>query len=253
MITAMSSPLHVVRVGQGPRMLFIHGSAADHTTWSIQLASPLRERFTLIAYDRRREVTSVEEHAADAAGLLAGKRALIVGSSFGSVVALDLMRTRPELCAGAVLIEPPMAASDDLAAVPSAFLAEYDRRAAEQGGPAAAEFFLRTVLGDAAVDRIPRAFLERSMAKWAEIRADSAALIAYRPRYAELAGVGIPVVLVGGDRSAAYFRPTLEALAGALPRARLEIIPGAGHMVQAEASRRFAQLLVAFADELEIE
>ena len=31
-------------------MLFVHGSAADHTTWSIQLASPLRERFTHDGY-----------------------------------------------------------------------------------------------------------------------------------------------------------------------------------------------------------
>lgn len=247
------SSLHVVRVGSGPRMLFIHGSAADHTTWNIQLASPLRERFTLIAYDRRAEATSVEEHAADAAEVLAGDRALIVGSSFGSVIALELMRTRPELCAGAVLIEPPMGASDDAAAAPAAFLAEFDRRAAEQGGPAAGEFFLRTVLGDEAFDRIPRAYQERSKQKWAAIRADSGALIAYRPRYAELAQVAVPTLLVGGDRSASYFRPTLEALERALPRARLAVVAGAGHMLQAEAPRKFAELLIPFAAEIEIE
>jgi pimeloyl-ACP methyl ester carboxylesterase len=253
MITAMSSPLHVVRAGHGPWVLFIHGSAADHATWSIQLASPLRERFTLISYDRRHDAATVEEHAADAASLLEGNRALVVGSSFGSVVALELMRTRPELCAGAVLIEPPMAASDDLAAAPAAFLAEFDRRAAEQGGPAAGEFFLRTVLGDATFDRIPRAFQERSMAKWAEIRADSGALLAYRPRYAELASVDMPVLLLGGERSAPYFRPTLEALRTALPHARLEVVPAAGHMLHAEAPRKFGDLLAAFADEIKIE
>jgi len=247
-------------------MLFIHGSAADHTTWNIQLASPLRERFTLIAYDRRADATSVEEHAADAAEVLdpagqsksgplhlGGERALIVGSSFGSVIALELMRTRPELCAGALLIEPPMAASDDGAAAPAAFLAEFDRRAAEQGGPAAGEFFLRTVLGDAAFERMPRAYQERSKQKWAAIRADSGALIAYRPRYAELSQVMVPTLLVGGDRSASYFRPTLEALERALPRARLAVVSGAGHMLQAEAPRKFAELLIPFAAEIEIE
>ena len=253
MIAAMSSPLHVVRAGQGPRVLFIHGSAADHTTWSIQLASPLRERFTLVAYDRRTDAATVEEHAADAAALLDGGRTLLVGSSFGAVVALELLRTRPELCAGAVLIEPPMPASDDLAAAPSAFLAEFDRRAAEQGGPAAGEFFLRFVLGDAAFARIPRAFQDRSKQKWAEIRADSGALLAYRPRYPELAAVEVPVLLVGGDRSASYFRATLDALHAALPHARLEIVEGAGHMLHAEAPRKFGDLLVAFAAEIKIE
>lgn len=234
-------------------MLMIHGSAADHTTWSIQLASPLRERFTMIAYDRRVTATTVEEHAADAAEQLAGQRALIVGSSFGSVVGLELMRTRPELCAGAVLIEPPMAASDDQTAAPATFLAEFDRIAAAQGGPAAGEFFLRTVLGDDAFDRIPRAFQERSKQKWADIRADSAALLAYRPRYAELSRLTMPVLLLGGDRSAPYFRATLDALAAALPNARIETVKGAGHMLHAEARSTFAESLVAFADALQIE
>ena len=145
-----------------------------------------------------------------------------------------------------------MAASDDMAAASTAFLAEFDRRAAEQGGPAAAEFFLRFVLGDVAFDRIPRAFQERSMSKWAEIRADSGALIAYRPRYAELASVDVPVLLVGGDRSASYFRATLDALLAALPRARLEVVPNAGHMLHAEAPRRFADLLIQFSAEVGI-
>ncbi len=239
-------------------MLLIHGSASDHMTWSIQLSSPLRERFTLIAYDRR-DATTVEEHAADAAEVLAGcqrvvnERALIVGSSFGAVIAIELMRTRPELCAGAVLIEPPMAADDETPAAPAAFLAEFDRRAEQEGGRAAGEFFLRTVLGDAAFERMPRAFQERSKQRWASIRADSAALIAYRPRYAELAAVGVPTLLVGGDRSASYFRPTLEALLHTLPRARLEIVTGAGHMLHAEAPRKFGELLAGFADALQIE
>jgi len=229
------------------RVLLIHGSAADHTTWSIQLHSPvLAARFSLIAYDRPR-VDTVEQQAEVALGYLA-EPALIVGSSFGAVVALEVIRRRPQL--GAVLIEPPLlqllpAATESLSAD-----RRYDRRAARQGGPAAAELFLRTVLGDAAFDRMPKAYRDRAMAKHAEIRADSAALIAYKPRYGELATVQTPVLLLGGERSAAYFRPTLEALSRALPRARLEIVAAAGHMLHAEASRKFAELLFAFADQI---
>ena len=230
-------------------MLFIHGSAADHTTWSIQLASSqLREKFELIAYDRRADAGSVEEHAADAASLLeGGEPAILAGSSFGSVIALELMRTRPALVRGALLIEPPMAASDDLATASTAFLAEFDRRAVEQGGPAAGEFFLRFVLGDGPFERMPRAYQERAAGKWAEIRADSGALIQYKPRYRELASVTVPTLLIGGARSAPYFRATLDALLAALPRARPEIVPNAGHMLHAEAPRRYSELLIAFA------
>jgi pimeloyl-ACP methyl ester carboxylesterase len=224
--------------------LLIHGSAADHTTWSIQLASAaLHAHVTLVAYDRRPGLATVEAHADDAATLLDG-RALVVGSSFGAVIALDVLRRYPERVAGAVLIEPPMAATEEPSPASVELLHAYDRRLAEQGGPAAAELFLRTVLGDAAYERMPRAYQDRAKAKWAEIRADSEALLAYRPRYAELARVHVPVLLLGGERSAPYFRPTLEALRAALPDARLEVVPAAGHMLHAEAHRRFAEILI---------
>src|SRR5262245_25515622 len=126
--------------------LLIHGSAADASTWSIQLGSAqLRERFALVAYERPL-VDTVEAAAADAIARLPAEPALVIGSSFGAVIALEIIRSRPERCAGAVLIEPPMAASDDAPAAPATFLLEFDRRVAEQGGPAGAEFFLRTVL-----------------------------------------------------------------------------------------------------------
>jgi len=248
----MPSALHVVRAGTGPRVLLIHGSAADHTTWSIQLAGPLALSFSLIAYDRRVDAPSVEAQADDAITVLGDDATpvLVIGSSFGSVIALDAIRRYPDRFRGAVLIEPPMAASDDLPAGPREFLAQFDRTVETAGGPAAAELFLRTVLGDAVFDRMPRIYQERAKAKWAAIRADSQALFDYHPRYAELARVQTPVQLVGGARSAAYFRPTLDALFRALPDARLEVIEGAGHMLHAEAHRRFAEVVLAFAASL---
>ncbi len=244
--------LEPLRVGAGPRILLIHGSAADHTTWSIQITSKLgeelRSRFTLIAYDRRRTVTSVEEHADDAVTLLGddASPALVWGSSFGAVVALDAIRRHGARFAGAILLEPPMAPTDAVAPAQHELLVAFDRRRAEQGDEAAAELFLRTVLGETAYERMPKTFQDRSKAMSAQIRSDSAALITYRPRYAELRSVRTPVQLVGGERSAAYFRPTLDALFAALPDARLEILAGAGHMMHAEAHKKFADVLIAF-------
>lgn len=245
----MSSALRVVRAGVGPPLLLIHGSATDHTAWSIQLAGNLAQRFTLIDYDRRGG--SVEAEADDAASLLT-ERTLVIGSSFGAVVALEVLRRHGAKVAGAVLIEPPMGNSDAAPAAPATFLDEFDRIARTHGGPAAGEMFLRMVLGDAMYARIPAAFQERSKARWAEIRADSAALIAYRPRYLELCAIKTPVQLVGGERSPGYFRPTLDALFATLPDARLEVIPGAGHMLHAEAHRRFAEVVTAFAADVRL-
>ncbi len=233
----------VVRAGAGPRLVLIHGSAADHATWAAQLASPiLRERVELVAYDRRADAATVEEHAADAAALAPD---YVIGSSFGAVIALELARTR-EL-RGAVLIEPPMRATDAPDPAQAAFLGDFDRELAARGGDAAGELFLRTAIGDAAFERMPPALRERAVGRWREIRADSAALVAYAPRYDELARVATPVLLVGGDRSSSYFRPTLTALAAALPHARLEIIAG-GHMLHAESARRFNEVVADFTD-----
>jgi pimeloyl-ACP methyl ester carboxylesterase len=233
-----------------PRVVLVHGSATDRTTWSIQLRSSALNRFELVAPDRDyTHTTTVEQHAADLAAVIGTGPVLVVGSSFGAVIVLEVARTRPELVAGAVLIEPPMPPTDDstLASAQRAFYEEFERRVAADGGPAAGEFFLSTVLGPEAFARIPSTFRERSRARWAEIRADSLALVAYRPRYLELRTCTVPMLLLGGERSAPLFMPTLEALAAVLPDAELVTIPNAGHMLQAEAPRRFAELLIGFA------
>jgi pimeloyl-ACP methyl ester carboxylesterase len=234
-----------------PRIVLIHGSATDGDTWAVQtkskLGEELRAMFRLRAYDRG-DHGSVEEYAREAIAVLEEDTspALVCGSSFGAVVALEAVRQRPTAFAGAVLLEPPMAPSDAVAPQQRDLLANFDQRRREQGDAAAAELFLRTVLGDAAYERMPRTYQDRAKATAAQIRADSAALIAYRPRYAELSSLRVPVMLVGGERSAPYFRPTLNALRAALPDAHLQILPGAGHMMHVEAHKKFADLLVAF-------
>lgn len=245
----MSESLHVVRAGTGPRVLFVHGSATDHATWLLQLTT-LPARLAMTAYDRRSTGT-VDGEAADAATLFEPGM-VVCGSSFGAVIALELARARPADVRGLVLIEPPMAPSDDARVQSVAFLDEYDRLVAEDGGEAAAEMFLRTVLGDDAYERMPLGFRARARSKWRQIRADSGALLAHRPRYAELRALAVPCLLLGGERSAPYFAETLDALAAVLPRARREVVAGAGHMLHAERFRAFGDLLVGFAERPEV-
>jgi pimeloyl-ACP methyl ester carboxylesterase len=256
-------PVHVVVHGEGAPILLLHGSAADHTTWTIQVAG-LRKQARLIAPDRRgtdasplpagAAAWSVGQHADDAAAVIeahaGGGPVVACGSSFGGVVTLELVRRHPALVRGAVLIEPPLPPADDRPAVPASFLAEIDRVTAEQGGPEAARLFLRTVLGEAAYARMPRAYQERSAGLWRQIRADLDALAGYRVGYGELGAVTTPILLLGGERSAVHYRPTLEALAAALGNAWMEILAGAGHMLHADVHRAFNARLLAFAAEV---
>jgi pimeloyl-ACP methyl ester carboxylesterase len=230
-------------------LFLVHGSAADRGTWTIQLASSaLRGRFAMHAYDRA-ELDTVEAQAADLAARIT-EPVIAAGSSFGAVVVLELARTRPELLTGMVLCEPPLPPNDDGPLGGATFVEELDRIAAERGGVAAAERFLRTVLTDAAYEKMPRLFQERATSKWSAIRADCHALARYQVRYPELRRIDVPALLLTGDRSAPYFRPTIDALAAHLPRARVEVLAGAGHMMHADAHRSFAERLIEFADEL---
>lgn len=252
----MTSPLHVVRAGtDGPPLVLVHGSATDASTWTIQLAGALPARYRVLAYDRRGAGRSprrdgvawhsIEEHAADLDLVLAGldQPALVAGSSCGAVVVLEACRRYPTRVRGAVLIEPPLAPVDDRSLAPLGFVAELDRLAAVDGPGAAAERFLITVLGEAAWRRLPRMYQERASREWPQIRADCYALDAYQVRYRELGAIATPIRLLGGDRSAPYFRPTLEALAAALGAATLTVVPGAGHMLHADAPRAFAEAI----------
>ena len=257
------APLHVVVHGDGPEVLLVHGSAVDRGTWSLQVAG-LRSRARLLTYDRRgsgasalpaeRAFLSIPEHADDAAAVIrthaAGGPVVVCGSSFGGIVVLELARRHPGLVRGALLIEPPLPPSDEIPPMEAGFLARFDQLTAESSGEQAAEFFLRAVLSDAAFARIPVPFRDRTKSQWRAIRRDICAMESYRVAYAGLGEVRTPVLLLGGERSAPFYRPALEALHRSLGNARLETMPSAGHMLHAEASRRFNDRLVSFVAEV---
>lgn len=246
---------HVVSRGQGPAVWFVHGSAADHSTWALQLASDLTQDARLCAYDRRGgqrfpfaddAIYRVEDHAADLAALVTAHGSapvVVVGSSYGGAVALEFVRSNPGLARHAIICEPPLAASDDLAAIPVEFMAEFERLVSQQSGEAAAEFFLRTVLTDAVFERIPMIFRERSNSMWRQIRDDMRSVLAYRIDYPSLAKVTTPVTLLTGERSPSFFRSTIDALAAALPHATVEVMVNAGHLMHAEAKHEFAKVI----------
>lgn len=253
--------LHVVSRGTGRPVLLIHGSAVDHMAWSVQLGGVggLTRELALIAYDRRGtglspELAAGDEqvgvHARDAAAVIRacfGEAALVVGSSFGAVVALELARREPALVRGLVLCEPPLPPADDVPPAPDGMGCEMDRLIAQGGGEAAGAFFLQAVLGDDFA-RMKESFRRRSAARWRAIRADCLALARYRIGYADLADeVAAPVQLVGGGRSGAFYADALDALQLAIPGAARHVFPSAGHMLHVEAHRRFAELLRAAA------
>ncbi|HET6317381.1 MAG TPA: alpha/beta hydrolase [Chloroflexota bacterium] len=136
--------------GSGPRVLFIHAMCGNANVWDGQV-DRVGDRFRCVTYDRRGhsrstlgaiEQRTVEMHGDDAAALIRAlglAQCLLVGSSGGARVALDVMLRYPELLRGAVLSEPPLFALDPTGA--AQFQAEVRpklQQAMAAGGPRAA-------------------------------------------------------------------------------------------------------------------
>ncbi|WP_293904488.1 alpha/beta fold hydrolase [Phenylobacterium sp.] len=98
---------HYERAGAGPRLLFISGSGGDLRTQPNVFASPLARAFDLVAYDQRGlgrtdkpdVAYSMAQYGDDAAALmdhLGWDDALVVGVSFGGMVAQELVLRHPQ-------------------------------------------------------------------------------------------------------------------------------------------------------------
>ena len=98
--------LHYERAGSGPPLLFISGTGGDLRVKPNVFDGPLTKAFDLLAYDQRglgqsgkpdRPYT-MADYADDAAGLMAElgwDEALVVGVSFGGMVAQELVLRHP--------------------------------------------------------------------------------------------------------------------------------------------------------------
>jgi len=244
----------VERRGSGPPALLIHGAAADRTTWTLQMHG-LDDRFTLFAYDRRvGPGLTTGDHADDAAALLTSEvpaPAIVIGSSYGGVIALELACRVPALVAALILCEPPLPPGDLVPPAPYAYGCHYDRLIATAGGERAAEMFLRSVLGNASFEAIPGRYRRDLCATWRQIRSDMFSLGSYRVDHARFAAIRQPVLLLAGSRSPAHFATSLDALAAVLPAARRAVIPRAGHSMHIDNHRAFRTAVLAFADSLQ--
>jgi len=99
--------LYYERAGAGPRLLFISGSGSDLRVQPNVFASPLAKAFDLVAYDQRGlgrtdkpDVRyTMADYADDAAALLdhiGWEDALVIGVSFGGMVAQELVLRHPD-------------------------------------------------------------------------------------------------------------------------------------------------------------
>ena len=249
--------LYYERTGSGPALLFVHGMCGNAGVWA-GLVERLADRFTCITYDRRghtrselgTEPESVQTHAADAAALvetLELDRPVVVGSSGGARITVELARMHPELLRAMVVSEPPIFSLDPVAG--PAFLAEIASAvapAAQLSGPRAAvdAFFPLVCPGLwAGLDERGR---EPYRANGSMMLAEFAGA-PYVLGPDDVAGICVPALVIAGTESHPALRAIAATLARTLPDARFVELTGSGHVTYAERPDQFADAVREFA------
>ena len=253
-VTAAGVRLHVVRSGEGPALVYVHGAKGSFYDFTLSLEPRLAGTYATVAFDRPGSGYSAREPGGDnspqrqaavlraAATAMGLERPLLVGHSLGAAVALAWALDDPGGVAavvtlgGHVLPEagPPLWVHGLLR------LRAFSRLTGRLGRSR-----LGRPLVDAALKRVfapgpvppeyarlaPRlAFADANVAHdGADQQAARAGLAALAPRYA---GLEVPLVVVVGDGDRVVPPSVSLRLHELGPGSELVRVPGAGHMPQ---------------------
>lgn len=247
--------------GSGPPVLFVHGMCGNANVWDDQV-DRLADGFRCVTYDRRGhsrsslgnvEQRTVEMHGDDAAALLRTlglAPCLLVSSSGGARVALDVARRYPELLRGAALSEPPLFALDPSGAAQiQAELRPRLQQAIAAGGPRAAVDAFFDFICPGLWRAINEERREAYRANAGELMPDLQ-MPMYQVGRDDLARVRVPCLVVKGDRSHPVLMRIADLLAAGIPGAELVEVRGSGHVTYAEQPAAFADAVRAFAARL---
>ena len=251
--------LAVSERGSGLPVLLIHGIASDRAIWNETIAA-LGEGVRAISYDRRGygksgapepyDGTTIEEQAEDAAAVLLGSDAVpavICAHSSGAIIALDLLKRRPELVRSAVLIEPPLLSLSPVGSAWASNLVERAREgAAEHGERGAAAAVMMEICGPTGLEVAGRERSERALASARTIAIEAPIPAQWEFSRRELGAIEVPVTVLCGTRSPQVFRDAASELAAMLGAGKLRELDSA-HIVQVEHPEEVAEEVAAIA------
>jgi pimeloyl-ACP methyl ester carboxylesterase len=244
-------------LGEGVPILLIHPSGATASTWG-SASEELARVGRVIAYDRRgyarsggEPARSISTHTADAAAILEHLKlppAVVVGTSAGAAIAVDLAVSRPDLLQAVIAHEFPWRFTRHLPDVSQlAGLARIGWFVVRGRQSDAAEALLRSAYtyrdGGSAWDAFPEEWRRIGRENASSALADFRNSIRAYPSAADLASIEVPVVCSYGARSPDSMVRLVRRLASAIPTARAHRIEGAGHAAPFDATANFVQLI----------
>ena len=259
--------LHYSDRGEGSPVVLIHGNAVTGDDWNTSgVARLLLRTHRVIIFDRpgfgyserpRGRMWTAGQQADllhEALHRLGVERPVVVGHSWGTLVALALAVRHRADTAGLVLLSgyyEPTLRPDALMALPGALpvLGDLLRYTVSPLlGLLQAPLQKRVMFSPARVPARFHAEYSSAMAmRPSQLRAtsmDGALMIpeafALRRHYE---GLDLPVVIIAGDGDKVVFKRRSEYLAASIPGSVLQIVKGAGHMVHHLAARQVARAI----------
>jgi pimeloyl-ACP methyl ester carboxylesterase len=263
--------LHYTDRGTGPAVLLVHGNMVSGGDWDSSGVTPaLQENHRVIAFDRpgfghserpRGRLWTAEAQAEllyKAAKQLGVERPVVVGHSWGAIVALAMALRHQADIAGAVLVSGyyfwtlrPDVLPVTLASVP--VLGDILRYTVS---PLLGRLMLplakRAMFSPRDVPaRFDADYSDGMAMRPSQLRAtadDGALMIPGALEFrGELGSLTVPTVILAGAGDKVVFSRMAERLHAALPSSILHVVQGAGHMVHYAVPRQLAATVAAVA------
>jgi len=249
--------LYVEEHGTGPPLLLLQG--LGQATWAWQEQVPVfARRFRTIVFDTRgtgrsavsREPYGVGDLAEDAAEILAGRAANVVGFSMGGYVALTLALAHPELVRSLVLAGTGAGGPDRVPRQPHVREAFEAARTlpSEEARRATLPYTFAPGWADAHPERLEEivaAGMEYPTPS-ATIEAHTAACHRFYDDAVAVERIETRALVIHGSEDLIVPTENGRALARRLPNARYVELAGRGHNLQLEDPEAFNELVLDF-------
>jgi len=237
--------------GQGPPVVLLHGYPLDGAMWS-GVARILATQFRVLKPDLPGRGNTpapaaggMEGYADFVEAILAQLPAPVglAGFSMGGYVALALMKRQPEKLAALALVDTRAFADDEAG---KAKRDEAIAKVRSEGVASVADAMVEKLLAAESlrrrdlVERLRRIMLRQTPET---VEADLTAMKERPDSTASLGGISIPTLVVVGEQDALTPPRDSEAMASAIPGARLVSIPQAGHLTPMERPKAVAEAL----------
>lgn len=255
---------YYVRRGDGPPIVFIHGTIMDHRMWAPQFEA-LGDEYTTIAYDLRGhgrtggsapEQYSVDLWVSDLDPLLTAveiDRSILCGLSLGGGIAQAYAVAHPDKVAGLVLAETfgpgPLGLSGRLAFANLRFFAWLDRFVSYKrlnDFQLRVSKYLKPGMGGDGVT-IQRLIDEGPTIPHDEFVKIIDALVAFPEGELDISRIDVPTLVLYGEHEASFIKRQSRRIAATIPHAALREIPEAGHASNLDNPVFFSNAVQEFA------